>query len=209
MEKYTKERFVLPESNFFKKELQGKRVMLKNIEATEKNAKSIFEVVDKNREHLEKWLPWAKKINSWKDLYQYLKANRESFKMGDGAEYGIYFKNQYTGSISVEITDMKTYKVGEIGYWLSEDYMGNGLVTESVRVLEKELFENNGIDSIRMRCDSKNSSSSSIAEKNGYIKKGKSPNLFGESGDIYIFAKSKDDYNKEKIEKLNHYNLEK
>ena len=58
-------------------------------------------------------------------------------------------------------------KKAALGYWLANDYRGNGYVMESVRVLEQELFKN-GFNKIIIHNDVRNKNSVNVAKKLGY-----------------------------------------
>lgn len=64
-------------------------------------------------------------------------------------------------------------KSGEIGYWISSEFTRKGYMTEAVGIIEKEVFDNFGINRISIKCDERNKASSGVAKKCGYKFEGK------------------------------------
>ena len=57
---------------------------------------------------------------------------------------------------------------GEIGYWMSRDFGGNGLMSEAVCMLDRTLFTHHDLNRVYIKCDSENIASSKVAEKARY-----------------------------------------
>ena len=133
------------------------------------NAEMIFNVVEKNRKHLRSWLPWEKltktSLDSLKFLLETVEKNRE-------VVYGVFVHDVYVGNIGImnmSNSFEKPNQYGEIGYWLSNEYGGNGYMVEAVSLLEKESFKKLKLNRIQIRCDIDNIPSAKIAEKSGYF----------------------------------------
>lgn len=56
----------------------------------------------------------------------------------------------------------------EIGYWLSEDYQGKGIMTECVRTLADFGFESLKLSKIEIRCRAENARSVNIPKRLGF-----------------------------------------
>jgi RimJ/RimL family protein N-acetyltransferase len=59
-----------------------------------------------------------------------------------------------------------------LGYWLSEQYWGKGIITEAVKLITVYAFSNLDIICIQACVLSKNQASMRVLEKAGYIKQG-------------------------------------
>lgn len=59
-----------------------------------------------------------------------------------------------------------------IGYWISEEYEGRGIITASVQKLISYAFEKMGVNRIVILCDSDNERSARVAEKLGFTLEG-------------------------------------
>lgn len=183
----------------FESELKGERIVLKRIEPTIELAQEVFAQVDKNREYLRKWLPWADFMKSAEDELKYFFDEEKKVEKGEKINYGIFLDNVYAGNIGFFDVDDKVMS-GEIGYWLSEDFGRKGYVTEAVKTLEKHLFQDLGFNRIQIKCDEKNIPSAKVAEKCGYVLEGilrqdERSEYFNENRNTKLFSKLKSEFN--------------
>jgi ribosomal-protein-serine acetyltransferase len=187
----------------FKNQLKGDRLTLKRTKPTLKMAKSMFKVIDENREHLEPWFLWLKQTLTVEDSMKYLLDKEEATKKEQKIEYGIYTSTEYIGNISIFDINKKN-KSAEIGYWLSCTHTRNGYMTEALKILEKEAFETIYLNRVQIKCDEINKASIGVAEKCGYQYEGKLrediwSNYFNNLRNMLVFSKLKSEYDEEKI----------
>jgi len=156
----------------FKNKLIGKRITLKRNLPTIKNATIIFDVVNSDRKHLKPWFPWEKNTKTIEDSFKYLLDTDERTKKGEKIDYGIFLNDEYIGNVGV-FDISKEKKSAEIGYWLSSKFTRNGYMTEAVKILEKEFFENFKLNRIQIKCNDLNKASAGVAKKCGYKLEGK------------------------------------
>lgn len=162
---------------------------LEKIAPTFENARTVFTLIDGQREYLAQWLNWVKFIKTPEDEYPALVKGFDTKK-------GSYFITQngaIRGSVSfVELNEAD--KRGEIGYWLSRDAMGRGIMTRAVGVLELYGFDVLGLNRIEIHVDTENLPSQAVARRAGYAREGvlrKFMMLHGVPRDIVVFAKTK------------------
>lgn len=185
----------------FREQLKGERLTLKRTRPTLKMATLMFDLVDKNRTHLETWFPWPKSTLKVEDSLKYLFDNEQEAEKKLKIQYGIYIKNKYIGNISIfDINEKK--KSAEIAYWLSSLHTRNGYITEAVKILEKEAFENLKLNRLQIRSEERNKASSGVAEKCGYILEGKLREdgfneHFQDFRNTLVFSKLKSEYIKQ------------
>ena len=151
----------------FRKKLQGDKIELRVIKPVWKSAQEVFEVVDKNREYLDKWLPWVKHTKGPEDSLRFLQDTHNEVESGTKAAYGIFIGREYVGHIGLVSFDT-TNRSAELGYWISEHLRGQGVISKSVKLLERELFERFEFNRVQIRCDDRNEASGRVAEKCGY-----------------------------------------
>lgn len=75
------------------------------------------------------------------------------------------------GSITVERMDHFN-KVAELGYWLSRDQTGRGLVTRSVQGIASYLFQEHRMHRLEIRTEATNHSSRHVAIRAGFREEG-------------------------------------
>lgn len=99
---------------------------------------------------------------------KYLFDKEEKVVQWDKIEYGIYLEDKYLGNIGIFDINM-TNKSAEIWYRLDKDFTQKGYMTEAVKILEKEAFENFELNRIQIKCDERNIASAGVAKKCGYM----------------------------------------
>lgn len=148
-----------------KEVLRGKRIKLCRPACNLETAKTIFAVVDKCKEAFIPWLEWAADYTN-EDAFNFLKLVDADWNNDTQFEYAIYLENIFIGLISI-LNVTRKHKRAEIGYWLDTDYTGNGYMTEAVRIIEKELFDND-FNRIVIHTDVLNIKSAKIPQTLGY-----------------------------------------
>ncbi len=186
----------------FKNLLKGERIVLKLNKPTIQMANIIFEEVSKNRKHLDPWMPWSAFTLKVEDSMKYLFKSHEEMEQKQKANYGIYVEGEYIGNIGIFDIN-KNNNSAEIGYWLSADYARKGYVSEAVKVLEKDFFDNHQINRIQIKCDERNIPSIGVAKKCGYVLEGKlREDSFCAHSKLFrntlIFSKLKSEYKRKK-----------
>lgn len=98
----------------------------------------------------------------------------EKYKQNKSAPWGIIDKisNQVIGTIDVRNYN-PTHKKAEIGYCLSRDYWGRGLMVQAVRMVVDYLFSHTAIREVNAYCRIDNPQSQRVLEKAGFIKQPK------------------------------------
>lgn len=105
--------------------------------------------------------------------------------------FAITIDDQVVGGIGIELRHDVYRKTGLIGYWLSEELWGKGIITEAVKLITRYAFEH--LDVIRLQAGvlEKNPASMRVLEKAGYIKEGVLRNAAikrGEIMDEHVYA---------------------
>ena len=181
-----------------KEKLIGKRIKLQRPLCNEETAKTIFSAIDRCRETFLPWLEWVKQTNSIKDSIKFLEATDNGWNDNVEFVYAIYLENKFIGLISILNVAWK-YKRAEIGYWLDTDYTGNGYMTEAVKIIEKELFDND-FNRIVIHTDVLNVKSAKIPQTLGYnldgiLRQDTYSEINKRFRDRNVFSKLKSEYN--------------
>ena len=72
------------------------------------------------------------------------------------------------GCIGVIPGEFEYSRSGEIGYWLSQQYWGQGLITQAIELITKEVFESTNLNRIHAAVFACNVGSMSALLKNGF-----------------------------------------
>lgn len=127
----------------------------------------IFETIDSQRDYLGKWLPFVaftKEISDTKEFVDsIINAPKERFEL----VFTIRKQNKFIGLIGFKDTDRSNNKT-EIGYWLSEKYQKQGIITRSVEKLCDFAFNKLDINRIQIKCAVGNQSSIKVPQRLGF-----------------------------------------
>ena len=127
----------------------------------------IFNTINSQREYFGKWLPFVEFTKELSDTEKFVdsvvKAPEEKFEY----VFAIRKRNAFIGLIGFKETD-RVNKKTEIGYWLSEKYQKQGVITKSVEKLCDFAFNKQGINRIQIKCAIENKSSINIPRRLGF-----------------------------------------
>lgn len=156
----------------------------------ERDATELFALVDKNRTYLRQWLPWLDSNTSVNETLQFIKAVRQQEESGLGFQTAIWFKGRIAGVIGFHPIDWMN-KVVEIGYWLSEQHQGLGIVTKSCHALVNFAFDKYKLHRVQIRCATGNRKSCAIIERLGFMFEGIARGaefLYDHFVDLYVYG---------------------
>ena len=134
-------------------------------------------------------VPWPltlKDEKAW--LKKTISENRK--KKPETIIWAIVVDNQAVGSIGLH--GIKEKHKAEIGYWLGEDYWGQGIITEVIKLVTKYGFDQLKLKRIFAKTFSHNKGSMRVLEKAGYKYEGilkKNSFVRGKAVDDHIFAR--------------------
>jgi len=159
----------------------------------EKWVNTIFGIIEQEREYLREWQPWVDKTLEEQDTRDYMKFAHSMNKGGQQLNTWISYKGEICGSIAFVKIDNENEN-GEIGYWLSQKFMGRGIVTRSCERMMRYGFEQLGLVRIVIRVATENYPSIAIPKRLGMELEGiarKALKLREEHLDLYVFSQLK------------------
>ena len=59
------------------------------------DAEAMFNLTDKNREHLRPWFPWVDVTITAEDTRKYLEGELEKFEKKTAADFGVWYEGQW------------------------------------------------------------------------------------------------------------------
>lgn len=132
-------------------------------------AAELFDVVDNNREHLGRFLPWVEKTTSVSDSEQFIATTIQERLWRDVFGFGIIKGGSLIGHISLmNVSLPDDIKMSEIGYWITGDASGLGVTTRAARRVTQFGLDDLGLERVLIRADARNIPSNRVAEKLGY-----------------------------------------
>lgn len=137
----------------------------------ENDAEAVYVVVDRNREHLQRFMHWMTPDYSIESAREFIARALARSGSKDGFGYGIFRGKAFIGSIGFVSFDWKARKT-EIGYWIDKSEEGKGIVSRACEALIDYVFDGLDLNRIEIRCSSENLRSAAIPERFGFGKEG-------------------------------------
>lgn len=144
-------------------------IVLKQLEQAD--AKDIFKTIHTQRSYLGKWLPFVAFTKELTDSEKFVESVITAPE--DKFEYVFTIRKSgiFAGIIGFKDTD-KLNKKTEIGYWLSEEYQKQGIMTKAVKKLCDFAFSELHINRIQIKCAAGNNPSINIPKRLGFVLEG-------------------------------------
>ncbi|MEA5559317.1 GNAT family N-acetyltransferase [Nodularia spumigena] len=131
----------------------------------------LFALTDVNRVYLRTWLPWVDSTNSPSDTKKFIQSTLQQFADNQGFVSTICYEKSIVGIIGFNQIDWEN-RIGYIGYWLAEDYQGQGIMTISCRAIINYAFTAVNLNRLVIACASNNRRSRAIPERLGFNHEG-------------------------------------
>lgn len=142
----------------------------------QKDAQTLFELVEKNRAYLRTWLPWLDKVQSLKDQEVFIQTTHQQLIARQALALGIWYQQQLVGVVGFHDFDWK-HSTSKIGYWLDEARQGRGIVTKACRALIDVAFQQLRLKSLAIHCATENYKSQAIPLRLGFVWEKTIPNI--------------------------------
>ena len=136
-----------------------------------RDAQKIFNVLNHSRPYLKEWLPWLDHTTKLEDLLEYIKASLEGFAKHKTMNTVILFQNQMVGIAGYNEINWLN-KTAYIGYWLSEEFQGKGIMTRVAKALTEYAINDLSLNKVEIRAAKSNMKSRGIPERLGYTNEG-------------------------------------
>jgi ribosomal-protein-serine acetyltransferase len=138
----------------------------------ESDADELFALVDRNREHLQPWMPWVPNERSAEDIVPFIRTTRRQIADNDGLQTAIVDPDgRIVGVVGFHGVDWLNGKTS-IGYWLAHDEQGRGTMTHAVRALVDHAFGTWKLNRVTIEAAVDNGRSRAVPERLGFIHEG-------------------------------------
>lgn len=144
-------------------------ISLKLIELRDEDR--VFELINKSRCYLKEWLPWLDMIKRREDTIMFVKLCLKGFAENNRINSVILFKEEIVGIAGYDIINWAN-KTAYIGYWLGEEYQGNGIMTEVAKTLTNYAFNEMKLNKVEIRAAVGNKKSRRIPERLNFVNEG-------------------------------------
>lgn len=147
----------------------GADLWLREVHPNDTN--ELYSLINENRSHIGKWLPWVSRTTSVEDIENFIRSAQNQIRNGQGPTCCVSSSAEIVGICGLKPIDL-TDRFAELGYWLAEPATGQGVMTQCARALIEYSFEELDLNRIEIRAAEKNDSSRAIAERLGFTLEG-------------------------------------
>lgn len=157
------------------------------------DANCTYDLINGQREYLKEWLPWVDYNKSVEDVISNIKRCMEKNDKGISLDLSIKKNGKVIGRIGLHYIDNLNNNTS-IGYWLSRDEIGKGIMTKAVQTLCRYCFTELNMNRIGIACATNNIKSQAIPTKLGFKLEGKFRERELVNGmylDHYVYSKLK------------------
>jgi RimJ/RimL family protein N-acetyltransferase len=134
------------------------------------DAAALKEAVDASIDHLRPWMPWVEnEPQTIEEKVELLRGFRGRFDTDQDYVMAIFSRDESEVWGGTGLHTRRGDDAFEIGYWIRESRIGQGLATEATAALTKVAFEICGVDRVEIRVDPPNERSRKVPAKLGYI----------------------------------------
>lgn len=135
------------------------------------HAETLYQLVKANRLHLREWLPWVDHMRTVEDFRKYINNSKQRYAGHTEIGYVILSNNDMVGRIGLYNIDVFN-KSASIGYWLSKEWEGKGIITRSCKAVLEEGFKRLKLNRIEIRAALQNYKSQAIPQRLGFKQEG-------------------------------------
>jgi ribosomal-protein-serine acetyltransferase len=130
------------------------------------DAEELHALVERNRGHLARWMPWAAGQNR-EGTERFLAGAEEQLARDDGFQAAVEPEGEIVGVVGFHAVD-RVNRNTSLGYWLAADAQGRGTMTATVGALLDHAFYEWELHRVEIHCAPENTRSRAIPERLGF-----------------------------------------
>ena len=130
------------------------------------DVEELYALVERNLEHLAPWMPWAAAPKR-DETAAFVAATRRQLAANDGFQAALLRGGKIIGTAGFHRVDWMNRSTS-IGYWLSAEEQGRGLMTAAVRALTDHAIGGWELNRVTIEAAVGNARSRAIPERLGY-----------------------------------------
>lgn len=131
------------------------------------DADALFNEINESRGHLHVWLPWVGATTKPENSLQFIQQAHQKLNNQEALALGIFYNGKIIGGAGMHDWDLLT-KRAQIGYWISKEYEGKGIMKQCLIKFIAYLFEKLSLNKIEIHFIPNNKRSAKIAASLGF-----------------------------------------
>jgi ribosomal-protein-serine acetyltransferase len=130
------------------------------------HAAPLYARLDRERAHLRSAFAWVESVTP-QEVEAMTASGLEQFRRGDGWHADLCWRGEAIGSMGLHYLNGAGGST-EVGYWLSAEHRGRGLLTRAMRGLQRHFFEGRGLGRVAIGLVPGNARSEAVAARLGF-----------------------------------------
>lgn len=131
------------------------------------DAKELFNVIDRNRGYLRRYLVWVDSCNNWEDELKSIEKFIAQYQNKHSLALALCESKSIIGMVSFIKFDCDKQSA-ELGYWIDQARIGKGIILHACKTMIEHGFNKLGIESIIIKCAVANARSNKIPQALGF-----------------------------------------
>jgi ribosomal-protein-serine acetyltransferase len=156
----------------------------------ERDAEELHALVERNRDYLAEWMPWAAD-QTFERTLNFIRTTVRRHAENNGFELALVLDGRIIGALGLSSVDWVS-RATSIGYWLDEEHRGRGLMTRAVQALVEHALGEMGLHRVEIRAAEENRRSRAIPERLGFEHEGvlrEAERVGGRYHDLVVYGK--------------------
>lgn len=148
------------------------------------------QIVVRQQAYLSQWLAWPPHCQTEQDFRQFAKNMLHDYADGKVLVCAIFYRGELVGNCSLQDINRSLQKA-RIGYWLSQEQQGKGIISRAVSCLVDIAFNTYQLEKVELAAASDNLASQAVAKRLGFVQEGvitRAENLNGRVVDHVVFG---------------------
>ncbi|GGG04693.1 GNAT family N-acetyltransferase [Paenibacillus abyssi] len=135
------------------------------------HSEALYQMTERNRLFLQNWFKWVQHVRSEYDTRSFIDELSRRQRAGESYGYGVFYEGRLCGV--AELRDVNSPdRCGRIGFWLSADEHGKGLMTHACGHLTDYAFDQCGLNRVEIHASADNKKGRLVPERLGYTLEG-------------------------------------
>lgn len=135
------------------------------------DAEYLYRLIQKSRDHLRTYLIFVDLTTRFEHTKQFVDESVLSNARGETFVTVIYKNHEIAGLVGFNSID-KDNRRAEIGYWLAEPFIGQGIMTKATRAIIAYGFDTLDLNRIDLKAATTNHKSRGVAKRLGFKEEG-------------------------------------
>jgi len=135
------------------------------------DAKKLYTLVDRNRKYLREWLPWLDLNTTVEHSETFIKGVIQQPSKDKSSQCGVFYNKTPVGMCGYHPINIVNNSVA-IGYWISKDMTGKGIITQCTKYFISHAFEILNLNKVCIPVAENNLKSRAVCERLGLFNEG-------------------------------------